>query len=164
MRIKAKVIAKVIRRAGGGRGVSVAYAHETMSRHGMEGRDIRHPGGRYYDWQECQLFGVFLSQFLWRKYRTDPQCMAALLGNLIALGDEQLDAVISGGRSWIMSVGNQCAPDLFHESNVTEASEALKAGLAQIGAQVVGIDVAHMWEDLKALVRAAVAEETNVSN
>lgn len=149
MRINAHIGSKVL-------GCTRARWHSLLASSGMLPTSVEPAkGGARYCWDLSQLFSVYVMQYLFRIHRINAGAVEGLVRTIAALGDEQLDAAIRGGRSWLMAVGKVVAPELFFRENVEGAAADLKDGLDRIGATVVAIDVGPLWTELQNRVRAA---------
>lgn len=128
---------------------TVRHAHSVLGALGCRPIHRSGKGGVRFVWSGRDVLGALTCAALVRRGVSVPEAEA--VGRVIVTlpSDEQLEAVLDSGRSWVMCIGDSPMPELLFIENVRRVARERAETLTAHGLSLTALDVAPLYAALR---------------
>jgi hypothetical protein len=141
--------------------LSVSYYHRMVKSLGAKPDRYSGPGGGRHRWGVRHVLALMLLGKLVTKFSCDEALATELAKNIAGIhSDEQAEATIAGGRSYVVISGANVVPMLHTFAEVQELDRDVGARLLALGIQMKVLDVRELLNDIRAACGADVERES----
>lgn len=130
--------------------VSISYYLRCLQSLGIRARK-----GKRSLWGRRHVLAVMLIPVMHRQ-KVSSESAVALARRIVSGSDEQLEAALLEGRSWVVMAGANAMPELLPFGAIEHISRERADALAQLGLALTGVDLAELWSDI---VRVTTPDE-----